>query len=332
MKLRFNGKNKKTNYNKYIYIILFSLSFLCTFKLLFNEGSDAKSYLLGNILGEIGNKKLYSSAIIKENLSSPKYIIYNGLNKIVAKNNLSVFSNIETDYYDYDESKSEYVADPNPVKVDEPIVYLYNTHQLEEYDMTATYDYSVKPNVLIASYIMRENLNNLGINTIVETNNVKEYLNNHNMNYNDSYHATEYFARTAKEKYPSIKYLIDIHRDGVGKDATYVEINDKPYARILLVTGMEHTKKENNTGFAEKLNEIIEEKYDGLSRGILKKTEEPIYGVYNPNLDGKSVLIEVGGTENKIEEVNNTMEALAECLSILIKGEQWKRKRKTQYL
>ncbi len=322
MKKRFIGKKKQVNTNKIIYILLFSLSFLSTLILLTKDKDTTKNLLLGSMMGEISNSSVFIKNLLKENVTSPKYIIYNGLNKIVEKNNLSVFSNIKRDNYDYNESKSEYVIDPEPTKVTSPIVYLYNTHQLEEYNSEAVYDYSVKPNVLIASYILRENLNNLGINTIVETNNVKEYLNNNGMNYNDSYHATEYFAREAQKQNPTIKYLIDIHRDAAPLDVTYKEINEKPYARVLLVTGMGHTKAENNVGFAEKLNEIIEKNYSGLSRGILRSDEEPIYGIYNPDLDGKTVLIEVGGEYNKIEEVNNTMEALAICLEELIRGEE----------
>ena len=48
---------------------------------------------------------------------------------------------------------------------------------------------------MISSYILREKLNNLGINTIVETNNMKEFLVKNGYKYNMSYHASEYFAR-----------------------------------------------------------------------------------------------------------------------------------------
>lgn len=45
---------------------------------------------------------------------------------------------------------------------------------------------------MISSYILREKLNNLGINTIVETNNMKEFLVKNGYKYNMSYHASEY--------------------------------------------------------------------------------------------------------------------------------------------
>ena len=55
---------------------------------------------------------------------------------------------------------SEYVEDPYPEKeVTEPIVYLYNTHQLEEYKQENQESYNVTPNVMMLSYIVREKLN-----------------------------------------------------------------------------------------------------------------------------------------------------------------------------
>lgn len=280
-----------------------------------------KEYLLSNLISESTGKGNILLNEVSDRLSSPKYMIYSGLNKIVEKNNLSVFSSIEDDEYDYENPTSEYVEDPDPQEPVEPIVYIYNTHQLEEYSSSMPYDYSVKPNVMIASYILREKLGEKGISSVVETSNVKEFLTSNNLSYNRSYLATENFARAMQRKYPSIQYLIDIHRDSATYNVTSATINDVAYAKVLLVVGLEHTTKENNTGFAEKLNEIIEQKYPGLSRGISKKTGTPTPGIYNQNLDGKSVLIEVGGVDNKLEEVYNTMEALSDSLSELIKGE-----------
>ena len=320
MKKRFKSGIKR-NYKGAIYIFLFGLSFLCTIRLMIGDTNNTKEYLLSSLLKEGTRESSVLIDKIEEQLSSPKYILYNGLNKIFEKNNLIVFSSIEDDDFDYENSASEYVEDPNPTKPVDPIVYIYNTHQLEEYSSSMTYDYSVKPNVMIASYVMREKLGENGISSVVETKNVKEFLNNNKLSYNRSYLATENFAREMMNTYPSIKYLIDVHRDSVNYNATYYEENGKGYARVLLVTGLEHTPESNNEGFADKLNEIIKKNYPGLSRGVLKKKVDTVGELYNPNLNGKSVLIEVGGVDNKIEEVYNTMEAISKCLAELIKEE-----------
>ena len=65
----------------------------------------------------------------------------------------------------------------------------------------------------------------------------------------------------------------------------------------------------------------MESMYPGLSRGVSYKTGSPIHGVYNANLEGKSVLLEIGGVENKIEEVNNTMEALSNVILEVIRSD-----------
>ena len=87
------------------------------------------------------------------------------------------------------------------------------------------------------------------------------------------------------------------------------------------VTIWNKTTAENNIGFAEKLHEKTENELRGLSRGISYKTGPAVNGIYNQNLNGKSVLIEIGGVDNTIEEVNNTMLALADILNKYIKGE-----------
>lgn len=317
MKRKFINGNKKIN----IYLLIFLVSFLGMIMFVKSNLIFENDTFLGNLISESTNNSNSIFLSIKDKLTSPKYILYNGLNKIVEKESLSAFSTIDIDDFNYESSKSEYVDDPNPIIISEPIVYLYNTHQLEEYNLESFYDYSIKPNVLIASYILREKLNNKGINTIVETNNMKEYLNNNNLSYNMSYHASEYFARLAQRENPTIKYLIDIHRDSAKYSTTFIEIDGISYARVMYVIGLEHTTMENNTGFAESLNQITEELYPGLSRGVLNKIGPAVNGIYNQNLDGKSVLIEVGGVDNKLEEVNNTMEALSVILQKYIEGE-----------
>lgn len=310
-------KTKKTKHNKYI--LLFILSFILMIYIV-KDNIVNKGTLINKILDETTNKSNLLNNI-KNRITTPKYMLYDSLNKVVDTNSLSVFSNNKIDDFNYNDSKSEYVIDPNPTNINEPLVYLYNTHQLEEYNIENVYDYSVKPNVLIASYILKEKLNNKGIKTIVETNNIKEYLNNNNLSYNMSYHASEYFARLKLKENPSIKYLIDIHRDSARYNTTFINIDGIPYAKIMILSGYEHTLKENNIGFAESLNNLVDKMYPGLSRGVVINDSEPVNGTYNPNLNGKSVLIEVGGVDNKLEEVNNTMEALSNVIKSFIEGE-----------
>lgn len=314
MKLR----TKRHHNKKAFYILIFTLSFISTLKLIYKD----KNILLELLINE-SVKNNYSFIEKMNAITNPKDIIYFSLNKVVPKNNLSVFSTIDDDEFDYDNEKTDYISDMNPEQnKEEPIVYIYNTHQTEEYNLNSVLDYSIKPNVMIASYIMREKLNEIGIDSLVETNNMKNYLDKYNYKYNMSYHASEYFARLKQQEYPSIKYMIDIHRDSAKLGTTLLNTGTKRYAKVLYVVGLEHTTAENNIGFAEKLHEKTENELRGLSRGISYKTGPAVNGIYNQNLNGKSVLIEIGGVDNTIEEVNNTIEVLVKIIKETITEEE----------
>lgn len=116
------------------------------------------------------------------------------------------------------EPVSQHISDPNPeVKVD-PVVYIYNSHQLEDYDGSDYEIYNITPNVMMASYILKERLNELGISTIVEEGNISEFLKANNWSYDYSYDASRYFINQAISDHPTLKYFIDIHRDSITKN------------------------------------------------------------------------------------------------------------------
>lgn len=228
-----------------------------------------------------------------------------------------VYKNYSDNSSDEDEipTSSDYVMDPYPEKeVTEPIVYLYNTHQLEEYVLENKSSYSVTPNVMMLSYVLREKLNKAGIPTIVEENNVSEFLKTNNWNYASSYKVTKLLMTDAKEKNPSLKYFIDLHRDSVTKKISTATIDGKNYAKILFIVGLENKNYQENLKVTSAINEIINQKYPGLSRGIYKKEGPGVNGVYNQDFSPNTILFEVGGKENTMDEVMNTAEAIFQVL------------------
>lgn len=255
-----------------------------------------RDYFFNTLLKESVNIELFNN--IKNKLSSPKSILESSLSLSPKVFNL----------YEEDESFSDnFLLLEEDDKEETPTVYIYNTHQTEEYNAV---DYIIKPNVMVASYIFKEKLKQQGISSVIETNSIKEYLEANDLSYSYSYHASEYYAREMQKRYPSIIYMFDLHRDSVDSSVAYMEINEKPYSRMYFLVGYGHTLKENNTGFAERLEEICEELYPGLSRGVYYYSG-PSIGEYNSNLNGKSILLEIGGVDSKIEEVNNSLEALS---------------------
>ena len=213
------------------------------------------------------------------------------------------------------ETITKHINDPTNDVIDNPIVYIYNSHQLENYDSSNYEPYNITPNVMMASYLLKEKLNNYNIPTIVEEGNINEFIKINNWDYNYSYIASRYFIEEAKRKYPSIKYFIDIHRDSVTKEYSTAIINDMSYAKVLFVVGLDHDNYKGNLDFANNVNSRL---INGISKGIIKKSGPNVNGIYNQDISSNALLIEVGGYQNKIDEVYNTIDVLANTLKEVI--------------
>lgn len=192
------------------------------------------------------------------------------------------------------------------IKTESPQIYIYNTHQQEEYIGEAT--------VLTAAYYLKDNLEKQGIKTIVEETNIKEILENNNWNYDQSYKASRINLEKIKEQYPSIKIFIDLHRDALPKNLSTVTINNKDYAKVLFVIGKEHDNYLKNLEFTKSINNIIEKDYPTLTKGILEKEGPGVNGIYNQDLGENIILMEVGAEENNLEEVINTLDVITNVI------------------
>ncbi len=221
---------------------------------------------------------------------------------------------------DYSNDNSKYIKDPVDKNVSNPSVYIYSTHQLESYNKKALEDYNITPNVMMASYLLRDNLSKYNINTVVETGNITDFLNTNGWDYKYSYKASRYYLKKALNKYKNLKLIIDLHRDSVKKNYSTITINNKKYAKVLFVIGLEHKNYKDNLLVANKLNDILNKKYPKLSRGIMKKEGKNVNGIYNQDLNKNIILIELGGNENNLEEVMNTSIALSDVINEYLEG------------
>ena len=113
---------------------------------------------------------------------------------------------------------------------------------------------------------------------------------------------------------PNLKYFLDIHRDSVKKSITTTTINDIKYARIMFLLGLENKNYLENKEVITKLNDYINKNYPNLSRGIYEKQGKGVNGIYNQDYHKNVLLIEVGGYENTIDEVNNSLKVISETL------------------
>ena len=152
----------------------------------------------------------------------------------LLKNVFSYDNQFDEEYNPEELEETMHISDPNPTNIEKPLVYIYNSHQLENYDNSAYEAYNITPNVMMASYILKEKLNTLGIPTIVEEGDISEFIRLNNWTYDYSYLASRYFINAAKEKYPSIMYFIDIHRDSIKRSQSTITIDGKNYAKGYL--------------------------------------------------------------------------------------------------
>jgi len=212
------------------------------------------------------------------------------------------------------EKLSDFVEDPNPVEVSKPRVYVYNTHQLEGYDSTYYADYNITPNVQMASYLLKDKLNDMNIPTIVESGNITDFLTINNWTYSDSYKASRYFLESTLKEYPDLDLVIDLHRDAIKKEASTTEENGKKYAKVLFVVGKDYETYEKNLEIANRLNELFKSYVPSISRGVIIKGGNNVNGIYNQDLNSNIVLIECGGSENTIDEVINTIDVLSKVI------------------
>ena len=233
------------------------------------------------------------------------YLLKAGFNNQVSKSILKSPLDIEN---------ISLVNNEEEVKSNEPLIYIYNTHDEEAYYNSYLNPYNIVPDVKLASYYFQERLKDLGIESVVEKRKIKDVLEKNGWNYRYSYNASRVYLEEVSKNNPSIKYFIDLHRDSVGKDKTTTTINGKSYAKVMFLVGLEHENYQKNLDLATRLNELISQFDSTLSRGIYQKEGPGVNGIYNQDFSSKAILIEVGGQYNTIEEVANTIEVIARVL------------------
>ena len=187
-----------------------------------------------------------------------------------------------------------------------PLIYIYNSHQTEEYQSSTYAEFSINPTVVMNDYILEDIFNKNGYKTLVEERSIKEVLNNNKWKYVNSYKASRIFLEDVIVKNPSLKYFIDVHRDSLKRDKTTITIDGKDYAKIIFLIGTDNSNYQSNLDLTERINNKLNEYYPGLSKGIYKKGGEGVNGVYNQDFSPNTILVEMGGYENTTNEVLNT--------------------------
>ncbi len=183
-----------------------------------------------------------------------------------------------------------------------PTIYIYSTHQYEEYADNGT--------VWEISYILAKKLEEAGFYVVVEGNDFLLEADRKGYNYNQLYLISRQFIQEAFVNYGGFDLTIDLHRDAAPKSAvTYVDENGKQYAKMMFVVGM----KSDNASTVMNHSISLTDKINAVKPGIMRSVFER-QAVYNQDMDPNMILLELGADTNTLEEVLNSLDILVEAL------------------
>lgn len=210
---------------------------------------------------------------------------------------------------------------PYPAEGSRKRVYVYFSHTRESFlpylkgVTNPDAAHHSKINVTKIGDFLKEELESYGIGTEVDKTDVMSILNKKGMSYARSYDASRSVVEAALMKNGDLTYLIDIHRDSQRRPMTTKNIGGKNYAKLAFVIGGENPRYEENLKLAYQLHKKLEEKYPGLSRGIVEKKGAHTNGKFNQDLSTNALLIEFGGVDNTFEELERSAAAFAQVFS-----------------
>lgn len=240
----------------------------------------------------------------------------NAISKILSNNSIHIIYNEDDNYFNKILQKFININDPvgilknqteNKIILKDKLklssykykVYLYNTHDLEQYK---DFIQNIKISVGNASLLLSNNLKSIGIDVIVEKQKVSDLTNN---DLSKSFDISKTLIENIIQS-ENIDLFIDLHRDDEKKEVTTLELNGKKYAKVKFVVGRKNKNYMLNYNLTELINRKIKEKYPDLTRGIVLNDNY----TYNQELSEKIIFINIGGYENDIVEVKNTIDLL----------------------
>lgn len=216
-------------------------------------------------------------------------------------------------------------SEPKPpiTTINNKKVLIYQSHSYESFlpllglplNADANKAFDSKTNITIVGDMLGKALEANGVGAIVDKTNMGEELNKKGWGTGKAYTLSRSIVTSAMASNNEIEYLIDLHRDSSRKELTTATIHNKPYARVFFVVGSASDNHEKSLGFANKIHNSLESQYPGISRGIFEKGFNEGNGVYNQDLSEHALLIEIGGVDNNMKEIRNTVDALSKVIS-----------------
>ena len=206
-------------------------------------------------------------------------------------------------------------AQPLPFAIEKdsaaPQVLIMHTHATEDYRLSAglwfapgdgarSTDRSI--NMCAVGRVMADTLNAAGICTLHD-----ETLNDY-PSYTGSYANSRAVVQQYLARYPSIKVVLDVHRDAIETEsgsryAPVCTVDGRQAAQVMIICGCDNGTTvrlpgwRQNLRFAAAWERSMEELYPGFTRPVLFS-----YRFYNQDLTTGSLLIEIGGHGNNLNE------------------------------
>lgn len=196
------------------------------------------------------------------------------------------------------------------IKEGEPSVLIVHTHGSESYtpEKEGLYEESDpyrtennEYNVVKVGSVLKGELEKYGI-SVLHDETLHDYP-----SYNGSYSRSLATVSEYLEKYPSIKIVIDLHRDAIAKaDGTQyrstAQIGEDTCSQVLLVmgtdaSGLSHPVWQENFKLALRMEYAMNVLYPGLAKPILLSQYR-----YNQHMTAGSMILEVGCTGNTVTE------------------------------
>ena len=210
--------------------------------------------------------------------------------------------------------------------LDEPLVLIYHTHTCESFEPYVRDEYDVNFNfrttdetknmVMVGNAIQAE-LEAQGVGVIHLTE-----IHDH-PSYNGAYDRSRANIIPILEEYPSIRVVLDIHRDALGDECSayqpFISVDGKEAAQVMIISccddgTMGMTNYMENFHFACYLQQKLESDFPGITRPILFD-----YRCYNQDLTNGSLLIEVGSHGNTLEQSQYSGQLIGKSLGELLK-------------
>ncbi|MCK1993557.1 stage II sporulation protein P [Peribacillus muralis] len=266
-------------------------------------------------LSKIKKRSYYWSVLIATVALTAWTFLFGG-NQHIAKSYHTVMSAIPNNN---EESKT--------ASNENPSVFIYHTHTTESFtpllnNKNPDKAYDDKKNITMVGAELTSELMKKNINVLHSTTDFNKILRDRNLDYTKIYDISGKEVQTVLDKNKKLKLIIDIHRDSQLKEATTIKINGKNVASVSFVVSENSPNFKENRKIANLLHQKLEKRYPGLSRGVLLKvsqTKNPYkQNFYNHDLFANSLLLQIGGVENTIEEENRSAELIAEAIDELL--------------